>query len=94
MALAFSGVLVIRVIAIGKPVALVILAPAIAGGAIGLMWPASRAPAFAATLLILTTAVAGLIGYWGWFYLPSVLLLVAGAARRQPSNTVAQRLAD
>lgn len=79
LALAVGAPLVIRVIAIDNPEALVILAPAIAGGLLGLAMPRSRPALLIAAALVFATAVFLLIGYAGFLYVPSIVLLVWAA---------------
>lgn len=84
LALAISAALVIRVIAIDNPEALVILAPAVAGGTLGLARPRSRVALLIAAALVFATAGVSLIGYVGFLYLPSFVLLVWAALHREP----------
>jgi hypothetical protein len=85
IALGLAGILVIWVTAIGNPFALAVLAPAVAGGLVGLRWSERRTAAIAAATLISMTIAVSLIGYWGLFFVPSVMLLVMSALRPGPT---------
>jgi len=82
LSLALSGALVIRLIAIDNPEALVILAPAVAGGTLALARPRSRVALLIAAVLMFATAVVSLIGYVGFLYVPSIVLLTWAALGR------------
>ena len=84
LALGVSAVLVVRIIAIGKPGVFVILAPAILGGALAVRWPRSRAALMSAIPLIAATTVVSLIGYVGLLYTPSLVLLTLAVSSRRP----------
>lgn len=87
IALILNAILVIRVIAIGNPEALAILAPAIAGGVLALALPRSRTALIGSAVLVLGTVAFSLIGYWGLLYVPSAIALIAAAAAsRSPSR--------
>lgn len=87
LSLTISTALVIRVIAIDNPEALVILAPAIAGGTLGLTRPRSRLALLVAALLVFATAVVSLFGLVGFLYVPSIALFVAAAVRRDDERS-------
>jgi hypothetical protein len=82
LALVLCAVLVVRVIAIRNPFALLVVAPAIGGGAIALRWPSSWKAAVVSVALIGVTATFGLIGLWGLAFIPSIALLLTGVTRR------------
>ncbi len=88
MALGVSGILLVRILAIGKPGVVVILMPAIAGGALALRRSSSRIAAGVAAGLVSATAAVLLIGWVGVAYVPSIALFVAAAVRRERVRTV------
>jgi len=70
------------VIAIVKAEAIVIVAPALAGGLAGVGWPQKRIVLATAVILISVTAVLSLIGWIGLLYVPSLVLLIEAVIRR------------
>jgi len=90
LALAVSAAAAVRMVAIANAEALLILIPAVVGGAIGLTRPVNRAGLVTAAALVAATAAVSLIGYWGLFFLPSVVLL--GVAATRPSSPDGRRI--
>jgi len=78
LSLALSAVLVVRIIAIGKPRVFVILLPALAGALLAI-WRRGRAVLIASALLNAATASVLLIGGIGLLYVPSIVMFVWGA---------------
>jgi hypothetical protein len=75
LALALSSALVVRVVAIDNPEALVIVAPALVGSLLAVIWPGVRGVSWTAVVLIGVTAVFSLIGWVGLLFVPSLVLL-------------------
>jgi hypothetical protein len=91
LSLALTGVLVVRVIAIGKPGVFVILVPALIGALLAI-WRSGRVALISAAILTALTAMVSLIGGVGLLYVPSILMFVWGAAvssERQDGETQA-----
>jgi hypothetical protein len=78
VSLSLTAILAVRLIAIDNAPALVILAPALLGAALGLR-VTSRLVLVLAALLTSLTAVVLLIGWIGVLYIPSIVLLVSAA---------------
>ncbi|MEX0651235.1 MAG: hypothetical protein WD186_04330 [Actinomycetota bacterium] len=78
-------ILIARLVAIDNLEAFVIVCPALAGGVLALIRPASRSALVLATVLIASAAGISLIGGVGSLFLPSIALLIA-AALRAPSD--------
>jgi hypothetical protein len=74
-------VLVVRIVAIDNLPALVILAPATTGVVVAFTWPRGRIAGLVAAILISGTAVFGLIGGWGYLFVPSIVLLILASTR-------------
>jgi hypothetical protein len=81
IAIGVSLVLVARVLMIGNPEAIIIIAPALIGGVAVVAWPGRRSTLVVALVLIGATAVYSLIGWIGFLYLPSLVLVVRGVVR-------------
>lgn len=79
LSLGLTAVLVVRIIAIGKPGVFIILFPALAGALLAL-WKRGRATLVVSAVLTALTAVVILIGGVGLLYLPSVVMFAWGAA--------------
>jgi hypothetical protein len=79
LALALSAALVVRVVQIDNPEALVIVAPALAGSLLAVLWPGARGALLTAVVLIGVTAVFSLIGWVGLLFVPSLVLLASAA---------------
>lgn len=79
LSLALTGVLVIRIVAIGKPGVFVILFPALAGALLAL-WRKGRAALVVSAVLTALTAVVIVTGGVGLLYLPSIVMFAWGAA--------------
>jgi hypothetical protein len=88
IAIGVSLVLVARVLMIGNPEAIIIIAPALIGGVAVVAWPWRRSTLVVALVLIGATAVYSLIGWIGFLYLPSLVLVVRGLfrPRRVPAD--------
>jgi len=78
VSLALTVVLVVRIIAIGKPGVFIILLPALAGAFLA-TWRRGRAVLIVSALLTAATASVLLIGGIGLLYVPSIVLFVWGA---------------
>jgi hypothetical protein len=78
LSLALTGLLAVRVTAIGKPGVLVILLPALVGALLAL-WREGRVVLIASALLTALTAVVSLIGGVGLLYVPSIVMFLWGA---------------
>lgn len=78
LSLALTAVLVLRIIAIGKPGVFVILVPALTGALLAI-WRHGRAALIASALLTAATASVLLIGGVGLLYAPSIVMFVWGA---------------
>jgi len=78
LSLALTAVLVLRIIAIGKPGVFAILFPALTGALLAI-WRRGRAVLIASALLTAATASVLLIGGIGLLYVPSVVMFVWGA---------------
>ena len=81
IAIGVSLVLVARVLMIGNPEAIIIIASALIGGVAVVAWPWRRSTLVVALILIGATAVYSLIGWIGFLYLPSLVLIVRGLVR-------------
>src|SRR5215217_8261602 len=81
IALALTIALVVRVIAIGNPEALVIIAPALLGAVLALAWARMRVALLTAFVLIGITATLSLIGGVGLLFVPSMILIALSAVR-------------
>jgi len=81
IAVVVSLVLVARVLQIGNPEAVIILAPALIGGVAVVAWPWRRSTLVVGLVLIGATAVYSLIGWIGFLYLPSLVLILRGVVR-------------
>jgi hypothetical protein len=83
-----SLVLVARVLLIDNPEAIIIIAPALIGGVAVVAWPWRRSTLLVALVMIGATAVYSLIGWIGFLYLPSLVLIVRGVVRprRTPAD--------
>lgn len=79
LSLGLTAVLVVRIIAIGKPGVFIILSPALAGALLALR-RTGRATLVVSTVLTALTAVVILIGGVGLLYLPSIVMFAWGAA--------------
>jgi hypothetical protein len=88
IAVGVSLVLVARVLQIDNPEAIVIIAPALIGGVVVVAWPWRRSTLLVALVMIGTTAAYSLIGWIGFLYLPSLVLIVRGVVRprRAPAD--------
>ena len=88
IAVGVSLVLVARVLQIDNPEAIIIIAPALIGGVAVVAWPRRRSTLLVALVLIGATAVYSLIGWIGFLYLPSLVLIVRGVVRprRAPAD--------
>ena len=78
LSLGLAAVLVVRIIAIGKPGVFIILFPALAGALLAL-WRRGRAALAVSAVLTALTAVVLLIGGVGLLYLPSIVMFAWGA---------------
>ena len=78
IAVGVSLVLVARVLLIDNPEAIIIIAPALIDGVAVAAWPWRRSTLVVALVLIGATAVYSLIGWIGFLYLPSLILIVRG----------------
>src|SRR5215204_2037823 len=78
VSLVLTAVLVLRIIAIGKPGVFVILAPALTGALLAI-WRHGRAVLIASVLLTAATASVLLIGGVGLLYAPSIVMFAWGA---------------
>lgn len=81
IAVGVSLLLVTRVLLIGNPEAIIIVAPAFIGSVVVVAWPWRRSTLVVALVLIGATAVYSLIGWIGFLYLPSLFLIVRGVVR-------------
>jgi hypothetical protein len=81
IAVGVSLVLVARVLLIDNPEAIIIVAPALIGGVAVVAWPWRRSTLVVALVLIGATAVYSLIGWIGFLYLPSLVLIVRAVVR-------------
>jgi hypothetical protein len=81
IAVGVSLLLVARLLLIGNPEAIIIVAPAFIGGVVVVAWPWRRSTLVVALVLIGATAVYSLIGWIGFLYLPSLVLIVRGVRR-------------
>jgi hypothetical protein len=81
IAVGVSLVLVARVLLIDNPEAIIIVAPALIGGVAVVAWPSRRSTLLVALVLIGATAVYSLIGWIGFLYLPSLVLIGRGVVR-------------
>jgi hypothetical protein len=81
IAIGVSLVLVARVLMIDNREAIIIVAPALIGGVAVVAWPSRRSSLVVALVLIGATAVYSLIGWIGFLYLPSLVLIVRGMVR-------------
>jgi hypothetical protein len=88
IALVVSIALVLRVIAIDNAEAIVIVAPAFAGGLLVLAWPQMLAVLLTALVLTGITATLSLIGGIGLFYVPSMILIGVAAVRTAHGESV------
>ncbi len=75
LSLALTAVLILRIIAIGKPGVFVILIPALTGALLGI-WRRGRVALIASALLTAATASVLLIGGIGLLYAPSIVMFV------------------
>jgi hypothetical protein len=78
LSLGLTAVLVVRILAIGKPGVFIILLPALVGALLAL-WRKGRVALVVAAVLTALTAVVILIGGVGLLYLPSTLMFAWGA---------------
>jgi O-antigen ligase len=78
LSLGLTAVLVVRIIAIGKPGVFIILFPALAGALLAL-WRRGRATLVVSAVLTALTAVVLLIGGVGLLYLPPIVMFAWGA---------------
>jgi hypothetical protein len=81
IAVGVSLVLIARVLLIDNPEAIIIVAPALIGGVAVVAWPRRRPILVVALVLIAATAGYSLIGWIGFLYLPSLVLIVRGLVR-------------
>ena len=81
IAVGVSLLLVARVLMIGNPEAIIVIAPALIGGVAVVARPWKRSTLVVALVLIGATAVYSLIGWIGFLYLPSLVLIVRGLVR-------------
>lgn len=88
IALALSIALVVRVIAIGNPEALVIVAPALVGALLAIAWSQMRVALLTALVLIGVTATFSLIGWIGLLFVPSMVLIGLSAFRVSRTRTL------
>jgi hypothetical protein len=88
IAVGVSLVLVARVLQIDNPEAIIIIAPALIGGVAVVAWPWRRSTLLVALVMIGATAVYALIGWIGFLYVPSLVLIVRGVVRppRAPAD--------
>jgi hypothetical protein len=88
IAVGVSLVLVARVLQIDNPEAIIIIAPAFVGGVAVVAWPWRRSTLVVALVLIGATAAYSLIGWIGFLYLPSLVLIVRAVVRprRAPAD--------
>ena len=85
-----SLVLVARVLLIDNPEA-IIIAPALIGGVAVVAWPWKRSTLVVALVLIGATAVYLLIGWIGFLYLSSLVLIVRGVVHPGESLPVSSQ---
>ena len=85
LSLALTAVLVLRIIAIGKPDVFVILIPALTGALLA-VWRNGRAALIASALLTAATASVLLIGGVGLLYIPSIVMFAWGAISSEVPN--------
>ncbi len=78
VSLALTAVLVVRIVAIGKPGVFVILVPAVTGALLAILRH-GRAMLIASALLTAATASVLLIGGVGLLYAPSIVMFTWGA---------------
>jgi hypothetical protein len=78
LSLALTAVLILRIIAIGKPGVFVILIPALTGALLAI-WRHGRIVLIASALLTAATASVLLIGGIGLLYAPSLVMFVWAA---------------
>jgi hypothetical protein len=90
IAVGLSIALVVRVLLIDNAEAILVVAPALIGGLAVVMWPGSRTVLIAAALLIAATAIYSLIGGISLLYVPSLVLIVRGSVRPQPTGHTPQ----
>lgn len=88
LGLALSSALVVRVVAIDNPEALVIVAPALVGSLVAVIWPGVRGALLTAVVLIGVTAVFSLIGWVGLLFIPSLVLLGSAAVGLSRTRSV------
>jgi hypothetical protein len=81
IAVGVSVVLIARVLLIDSPEAIIIVAPALIGGVAVVAWPWRRSTLVVALVLIGATTVYSMIGWIGFLYLPSLVLIVQGVVR-------------
>ena len=81
IAVGVSLVLVARVLLIDNPETIIIVAPALTGGVAVVVWPRRRSTLIVALVSIGATAVYTLIGWVGFLYLPSLVLIVRAVVR-------------
>jgi hypothetical protein len=81
IAVGVSLVLVARVLLIDNPEAIIIVVPSLLGGVAVVAWPWLRSTQVVALVLIGATAVYSLIGWIGFLYLPSLVLIARGVVR-------------
>jgi hypothetical protein len=86
-----SVVLVARVLLIDNPEAIIIIAPALIGGVAVVAWPWKRSTLVGALVLIGATAVYLLIGWIGFLYLSSLVLIVRGVVHPGESLPVSSQ---
>jgi hypothetical protein len=88
IAVGVSLVLVARVLMIDNPGAIIIVVPALIGGVAVVAWPWRRSTLVVALFLIGATAIYSLIGWIGFLYLPSLVLIARGVVRpsRAPAD--------
>jgi hypothetical protein len=85
LSLALTTVLILRIIAIGKPGVFVVLAPALSGALLAI-WRQGRAILIASALLTGATASVLLIGGVGLLYAPSIVMFAWGAISSEIPN--------
>jgi hypothetical protein len=85
LSLALTAVLIVRIIAIGKPGVFVVLAPALTGALLAI-WRQGRAILIVSALLTGATASVLLIGGVGLLYAPSIVMFAWGAISSQIPN--------
>jgi hypothetical protein len=81
VSLVLTGVLAVRIVAIGEPGVFVILFPALVGALLAI-WRSGRAVLIVSAVLTAATATVLLIGGVGLLYLPSVVMFVWAAVFR------------